>query len=452
MQYTHEIGLLISNKALTLIIGAIFCLIIWKWPELGLAFFINLRILNKVQLGAVFLGLSLRLDEVVIVVLLVKLLHLHLHQTDYDRLFLRDPLVISALALTGFTFVQPVLLMDPKLYSFLFSQIQGILMPLFGILILSRDSNRLSRFLEYAFWILLITGIVLLLRVTTEFLYGRPLITMRTLPVWGISVWESGALSLLFIAISYSIFPLRNKVIAWFSGAAIIIAVSLLILGQVRGQWLGALIGVFFLSMRSGKVSRRRLFFSLAFMALLGSILILILVNFAPSYSDALRTNIEDILWYRYQKTFDDLEASDLEGSRLWLWTRAWDAFLESPIWGVGHMNAIGSLRLFKDGTLISYRYSVHNVFLKVLSEEGIFGFLLLMAFLSRIVVIYKQSKSISSKNIGVFRLNLVGTTIFITALISPTPSINYLGSAIMLATNLWYEKSTSSEIDLVTV
>lgn len=73
----------------------------------------------------------------------------------------------------------------------------------------------------------------------------------------------------------------------------------------------------------------------------------------------------------------------DISSGRFALFQRAWNLFLEHPVFGIGW----GQFRVHSVGLLSSVRsYEVHNIYLQLLCETGIFG---LLAFLAAAISNY---------------------------------------------------------------
>jgi len=69
------------------------------------------------------------------------------------------------------------------------------------------------------------------------------------------------------------------------------------------------------------------------------------------------------------------INGEDVTSGRLVLYERAWEIFKENPIFGIGW----GQFLVVTSGKLLSRDLSVHNVYLQLLSETGLVGFILIM-------------------------------------------------------------------------
>lgn len=91
------------------------------------------------------------------------------------------------------------------------------------------------------------------------------------------------------------------------------------------------------------------------------------------------------------------IEGEDVTSGRIVLYERAWELFKENPIFGIGW----GQFIQVTSGQLLSRDLSVHNVYLQLLTETGLVGFILIIVPL--IFVYYSTFKimkaiTISSK------------------------------------------------------
>jgi O-Antigen ligase len=78
-------------------------------------------------------------------------------------------------------------------------------------------------------------------------------------------------------------------------------------------------------------------------------------------------------------------------GTRLLLWTTAWKFFVHSPIWGIGWGNFVGAYGGYLNlSWLQSGVYEAHNIYLQILSETGVVGF---VAFFALIFLALKEAR-----------------------------------------------------------
>lgn len=96
-------------------------------------------------------------------------------------------------------------------------------------------------------------------------------------------------------------------------------------------------------------------------------------------------------------------------GARLAMWKVAWQAFLSSPLWGIG----IGEFYAFKmqlvesgslGGHLASFKHA-HNEYLSILSNQGVLGFLfyfIWFIWLWRVFLYASKSKNQECRVVGV--------------------------------------------------
>ncbi len=83
---------------------------------------------------------------------------------------------------------------------------------------------------------------------------------------------------------------------------------------------------------------------------------------------------------------FDSLLTQTSVVARFEIWKINWQTFLESPIWGVGFkqnlINAVDHPSLYPYVELNVRGWFAHNIFLQVLTESGVVGFLMFFGFL----------------------------------------------------------------------
>lgn len=90
------------------------------------------------------------------------------------------------------------------------------------------------------------------------------------------------------------------------------------------------------------------------------------------------RTNLGQILFGRLIETFYVyFSGGDITSRRIFLYKHAWDIFLQNPIWGIGWGNfsktVVGNITVHTE-------MQVHNIYLQLLCETGIIGFILILS------------------------------------------------------------------------
>ena len=208
--------------------------------------------------------------------------------------------------------------------------------------------------------------------------------------------------------------------------SAISVSILFVILGQTRGVWISTIVGITYLLFKSFKIKRIKK---------LGYIILVILCisSFFPADWGNIKSESSKIFLTRYEKTFVDLSLIDSYGSRMNLWKNSWDAFLSSPIWGVGHYRAAWGDR----ANPYAPRMSVHNEVLATLSEQGIIGFLILIVFLYRVLIVVRMNHKIQQDDEDIFILNILGITMLLSSII--VFQISYWGAAFVFSSYLQY-------------
>lgn len=106
-------------------------------------------------------------------------------------------------------------------------------------------------------------------------------------------------------------------------------------------------------------------------------------------------------------------------GIRFQLWSSAWDAFMQKPLFGWGN-HGIVQVReqQYKAGTMSEYMYAnrlnshAHNQFLDTLAKQGVIGLLALLALLGYPFYLYLKSKA-ASNDISPLLLGIGTMTLF---------------------------------------
>ena len=140
MEYIPEVGLLVHDLMWVLFITVLSAWVFWLWPEMGVAILVfKPQILYNTEFTAGLLGHKLALDYVLMIVMLVRLWFVHSQQQEHDRRLFREPFIRYSLLLTGLMLVhQGLATRNWNAFAQIFRQIEGYVIPVFGILIFSR--------------------------------------------------------------------------------------------------------------------------------------------------------------------------------------------------------------------------------------------------------------------------------------------------------------------------
>jgi O-antigen ligase len=433
MEYSHELGLLFSNPIIAIIVVSIITVVIMRWPEFGIALLFSIPIAQGISFN-ILLFRGIRLDQILLIILSFRLLYLHINQRKYDKWAFNDSLIICVVILVGLVLLQPLLTSDPKLFPFFLQQIEKIIFPLIGVVIISKDANKLKRLLGFLFGILFAFNIAFLLRVFfASDIYQ--LSKMRELYFMRVPLWASGPVLLIFIPLTYLLYY-RNKTIIVLATFAIILGILFLILGQTRGIWISTIVGAVYLLSK---------LFHIKHIMRLGYIVLVFIITSSlfPKMWENIKLESSKIFLIRYEKTFKDISMESASGSRRNLWINAWDAFLSSPIWGVGHNNATrgGSSNPF------AKRLSVHNDILAILSEQGIIGMIIFMYILYRFIMIVRINMKIQRDNEHIYIMNILGLTMFLSSIV--VFQISYWGIALVFSAYLQYRMNYFNNVNL---
>jgi len=111
-----------------------------------------------------------------------------------------------------------------------------------------------------------------------------------------------------------------------------------------------------------------------------------------------INTKTGQVLFYRFIGTIDNFRlGEDISSGRISLYLHAWDLFIDSPLYGIGWGNyektVIGALG-------VKTEMKTHNIYLQILSETGIIGFLgiftpILITFISTIKTVKNAMKEL---------------------------------------------------------
>jgi O-antigen ligase len=107
-----------------------------------------------------------------------------------------------------------------------------------------------------------------------------------------------------------------------------------------------------------------------------------------------------------------DVSTGESTLDRFYLTKIAWQQFLKHP-WGIG-TGAFGALPEFTEKVIVGDYQTVNNLYLEVLVEEGIIGFLIFIFFLT--LLIKNLSVKIQEKNFAALIYLVIGVAIFVQA------------------------------------
>ena len=134
----------------------------------------------------------------------------------------------------------------------------------------------------------------------------------------------------------------------------------------------------------------------MAIIAALGGVIILFI---ATQNIESIGATLE-----RFTAFFNENESTDVSNGRFMLYGIAWDYFLSAPIFGIGWREFSKRVVVFFHEDT-SFR-DVHNVFLQLLCETGVVGFLIFTAlfilvfcFTIRLVIRYRRGEIILSES-----------------------------------------------------
>ncbi len=168
-------------------------------------------------------------------------------------------------------------------------------------------------------------------------------------------------LTLLLAFCTMSYFLTEDRLWKWMSGSVLLLGVIAIALVQARGGYIGLAVVVFVAIWRLVKSPRKQIATVVAFAAV-AIVMVYVIGTMGPA-----RMKIEG-------------DTSLME--RLILWGTAWQMFQSSPIFGAG----FGSFELINGQYLSSVpgmeqNLGVHNIYLELLAETGLVGFVTFLAF-----------------------------------------------------------------------
>lgn len=422
MEYAAEAGLFIYNPMWALFIIVLSGWIVWIWPELGVAVFCVIpHVLRYTEIQAGFLGYHMSLDYPLMVILLVRLWFIYSRQYKYDKQVFRDPMVVSSLFLVGLQAAHPVLTRGWDARTMLLQQVlENYVICFLGVLVLSGDKRRLSRFLACAFGILTILQIAFA-SAALPAAVGEQKMISRFYQIYNIQLWDSRSVFALLVGLGYWLIPSNNRLIRAFLPVTLITSLFLLILGRTRGYWISAIMVGGFVLIASGQLTKR-----LVVTVIIGGVLLLVSIAFPQQFG-----NVQTVAFEAFEVRYFATLGEDPLNSRLDLWENAWYHFKRSPIWGVGYYQA-ATERVLPGGTVT--RVTVHNDLLRVLAEQGLIGFFILLAFLFRTAVIFRENLRSPAESPDIRRCQLVGMGVFLIYLM--VLQISYWPAALALASS----------------
>lgn len=283
--------------------------------------------------------------------------------------FLRMPqvkfFILFLLLIYASGFMHPGFATRENFTSFISSAMLG-----FIILALIKDTKK--------FRLVLWVGLISIFIVSLKNIFGASGQEEEILRISGGSYGpnEFAVMLLPFLGIAfYNVFAEKNKLIKFFSLFIAIALLIALIMTLSRGGIIG-LVGMLFIGALK---SKRKIMGILSVIAL--SIL---LVRVMPQQ-----------VWERFEKTrIEERSVGDIASTtrRFHLAKAAWEMFLDYPVFGVGVGNYY-----YKSTSYEHVRGGrAHNMYLEVLAELGIFGF---MAFMGIIFSTLKSLKRIIKSN-----------------------------------------------------
>jgi O-antigen ligase len=426
MEYVPEVGLLIHDFWWAQFTTVFSCLVVWVLPELGIAVFIfKPHLLYNTEFTAGLLGYRLSLDHILMVFVLARLLFMYTREHECDFQLFRDPLIKCSLFLTGLILLHPLLRQGWDAHLLVIRQIQLYVIPVFGILVLSRDRKRLSRIIAFGLVLLFILQLVFLVQVLPFILRGEKI--SRVFSVYGVPIWAARGEMTVLLSLGYLLASRQSRFarrLPYLS--AFLIGVLLTALGQSRGIFVATVVASISMLVFSGRLSR-----SLVVILLACGLLLLAASVLQPEIVPSMQEVVFDPLYVRFAETQSQ---PDLLSNRLGFWRNAISSFLQSPIWGVGHNRAVGTYVTADD--LRVENPQTHNYYLGVLSEQGIIGFSLLLAVLHRWFVLSKHHVLYPSRSYKTLRYQLLasGFTVYTLVQANASSQLFYWAAALALA------------------
>ena len=262
------------------------------------------------------------------------------------------------------------------------------------------------------------------------------------------NILSASLIPALLIALNYSISNIKNKLlfITYFITFALIL-ISIVITGS-RGSLIGALIGIIFLLLHIIKTSRlsRNLLHSKRniFMLLIGIGLIFCMIIIFVPQETLIRFNPVRLI-------------VDGGSARIQIWTKALNIFFDSnPIkiifgFGTGTFKFIAGTNIVQADGWISANIASHNIFIRVLFENGFLGLVILVLIFYVLITTFVKNKEFLSLSIIASYL-VIGMTLDLTitryfwnaiifTIISSNALINNLSCEKMLFRNMFNNK-----------
>lgn len=179
-----------------------------------------------------------------------------------------------------------------------------------------------------------------------------------------------------------------------------------IVLSLSRGAYIGLLLSLilfFVLTVSFYKQYFKKVLFSLLVVVLAVICAILIIKFSAPRESFDLFVNHAGVA---------DVSTGESTLDRFYLMKIAWQQFLQKP-WGIG-AGAFGALPEFTEKAVVGDYQTVNNLYLEVLVEEGIVGFLIFISFV--VLLVKSLSAKIKEKNFSTLIYLVIGVAIFAQA------------------------------------
>ncbi len=220
---------------------------------------------------------------------------------------------------------------------------------------------------------------------------------------WDPNAYAFDLLPLTFLAMARLFVRLREREKVWKEGILIAILVANNLITFSRSGLIGLLVGttvIFFFSFRKMEATRVRKAIA-AIIVLFGSITVIFLALLGVETLDKI------VHGYSFRLPFEE--------SRVVYWKGAWRIFLENPFFGVGQ------------GCILEHlEKQVHNTWLELLAENGIFVSLLMFALLG--TTLSKTVRRLYDSRLGgSIYFNLAGLLAGMVSMIVMMASISFL-------------------------
>lgn len=190
------------------------------------------------------------------------------------------------------------------------------------------------------------------------------------------------------------------------SAISLFLVSAVLVLSLSRGAYIGLLISliVFFVLTIS--------FFKQYFRKVLFSLLIVVLAVISATLIIKFSAPRESFDLFVTHAGVADVSTGESTLDRFYLMKIAWQQFLQKP-WGIG-TGAFGALPEFTEKAVVGDYQTVNNLYLEVLVEEGIVGFLIFISFL--VLLVKNLSAKTKEKNFSALIYLVIGVAIFAQA------------------------------------